>query len=373
MGKNRVKVTILGSDYVILTEDPEQQILEMAAEVEDQINSFIESSPALSSSMASVLAALNLCDAKKKAEQSADNLRAQIKEYLQEAERGRSLSAMAQETAREAAEEARKLKTELGVIRDRLTEEASSVKQRAHQEIEEAKGETARVREEMTALKERLAQEMQTALDRAKQEIEESRALAAGHKEENERLKNQMSGEMKSEAEAHAAVQVENARLQEENAKLREQESELSARLREREDALTAELLQAQQDSAQLAGELEEFRQSNDDLKRRVAGETTAIQLQFKKDLEEAKKQVEPLMQEILLLQKQVNLLTERGEEAEREAATLRLALSRQEGSNASAVPAGAQYFSGGHQVERVDDSESTTDDLLSFFNLRQN
>lgn len=361
MGKNRVKVMILGSEYVILTEDPEQQIQEMASEVESQINSFIESSPGLSSSMATVLAALNFCDGKIKAEQSVDNLREQIKEYLHEAERGRSLSSTAQETAKAAAEEAQRLKSELQTIRKKLNDEAAAVRIQAQRDTEEARAEAEQVRQEMAALKERLVAETQAVTQRAEAEVAAAKAEAGAALKEMEQIKSRMSGGMKDDAEMMETLKKENERLRESQADM------------------SAEMERLRQANFDVEQELEEIRQGDAELQRKIAGETAAIQAQFKKDLKEAKKQVEPLMQEILHLQRQVNLLTERNEEAEREAATLRLALSSQETADEPedgdepypSVPPQTKYFTGDQEVETLDDTESTTDDLLSFFNLR--
>ena len=340
MGKNRVKVMILGSEYVILTEDPEQQIQEMAGEVENQINSFIESSPGLSSSMATVLAALNFCDGKIKAEQSVDNLRVQIKEYLHEAERGRSLSVMAKEASKEAAEEAQRLKDELEGIRKQLNEEAAAVRLQAQQDTEEARAETERMRAD----------------------ADEAKAAVSATLEEMESLKSRMSGEMKDEAEMMNALQAENEQH------------------KERQAVLNAEMERIRKVNFDMEQALAEARQDSAMSRQKIAGETAVIQAQFKKDLDEAKKQVEPLMQEILMLQRQVNQLTERSEESERAAATLRLAMSRQETTfvpeeddeRAPEAPPQGRYFAEEREDETVADTESTTDDLLSFFNLRQ-
>ena len=103
MAKNRIKISILGSDYIIASEEEENYVRQVAAETEKRIAGITRDNPRLSVTMAAVLAALDYCDEAVKATESADNLRSQIKDYLED-------SSQARMEADEARRENEKLK-----------------------------------------------------------------------------------------------------------------------------------------------------------------------------------------------------------------------------------------------------------------------
>jgi len=98
--KNRVKVVIGGESYTIVSEDEESYILQTAAGVDERMHAFLEASP-VSALQAAVLTAMNYADDCKKAEDAADNMRAQMKSYLEDASRLRAeLNDLRREMAR---------------------------------------------------------------------------------------------------------------------------------------------------------------------------------------------------------------------------------------------------------------------------------
>lgn len=113
MNKNRVQVKIGGATYTIVTEDDAQYVEALAEEVNNEIRSVCNSNPSLSITQAAVLVALDQADACKKASASADNLRVQIKDYLEESARAK----MEVEVARREVE---RLNREISNLRDRL-------------------------------------------------------------------------------------------------------------------------------------------------------------------------------------------------------------------------------------------------------------
>ena len=113
MNKNRVQVKIGGASYTIVTEDDTQYVEALAEEVNNEIRSVCNSNPSLSITQAAVLVALDQADACKKASASADNLRVQIKDYLEESARAK----MEVEVARREVE---RLNREISNLRDRL-------------------------------------------------------------------------------------------------------------------------------------------------------------------------------------------------------------------------------------------------------------
>lgn len=82
MNKNKVHVKIGGASYTIVTEDEAEYVETLADEISENMRAIINSNPSLSMTQAAVLVALDNADASKKATASADNLRAQIKDYL---------------------------------------------------------------------------------------------------------------------------------------------------------------------------------------------------------------------------------------------------------------------------------------------------
>lgn len=89
MEKNRVSIKICGSSYTILTEDDTAYVEELAELIDSEMKGVAQSSPSLSTTQCAVLVALDQADACKKATASADNLRAQIKDYLEDSARAR--------------------------------------------------------------------------------------------------------------------------------------------------------------------------------------------------------------------------------------------------------------------------------------------
>lgn len=79
----RVIVTIDGKSYTIVAEEDEGYI-QRSAELVDRSIAETKASGRLSSVDSAVLAALNIADKYFKAQQSSDNMRAQIKSYAEE-------------------------------------------------------------------------------------------------------------------------------------------------------------------------------------------------------------------------------------------------------------------------------------------------
>ncbi|MBQ2092595.1 MAG: cell division protein ZapA [Clostridia bacterium] len=87
MEKNKVKVSICGTDYYITTEDDPKYVLELANGLDERLTKIVHENTRLSITQAAILASLDYADTAKKATDTADNLRAQIKEYLEDSAR----------------------------------------------------------------------------------------------------------------------------------------------------------------------------------------------------------------------------------------------------------------------------------------------
>ena len=82
---NRIKVNICGKEYSLKTAENASYVLNLAAELESKINNMVNSGNGVSVQTAAILIALSAMDDANKAHQSVDNIRTQIKQYVDEA------------------------------------------------------------------------------------------------------------------------------------------------------------------------------------------------------------------------------------------------------------------------------------------------
>ena len=87
--QNRVKITINGVHYFIATSEPEDYVLGLAQELDEQIKGILEKNSNISFNDVMVLCAMNYVDAYKRSEENADRMRTQISEYLEDAAKAR--------------------------------------------------------------------------------------------------------------------------------------------------------------------------------------------------------------------------------------------------------------------------------------------
>lgn len=129
MNRNRVKVTICGTDYFLFANDTEEYVQNIAREVERQMEELMRSSTRISLTSAAVLTAMTCCDEELKAANTADELRAQMKQYIADSARSRSEVA-------ESRREIDALRAQVQDLNDRLTalSEKSAADARAHME-----------------------------------------------------------------------------------------------------------------------------------------------------------------------------------------------------------------------------------------------
>ena len=85
---NRVTVNICGEDYTLVAEENTAYMEQVAALVDKKMGEVIDGAK-VGRSDAAVLAAVNLADELLKSEQAAENLRRQVKGYLDEAAQAR--------------------------------------------------------------------------------------------------------------------------------------------------------------------------------------------------------------------------------------------------------------------------------------------
>lgn len=113
MGKNRIKLVIGGVDYYISSDDEAEYLKEVADEVDKKMERVLKENNKISITMAAVLTALEYCDLYKKSEESADNLRVQIKEYLEDSARARMEADVARKEVERLERDAQGLRARL--------------------------------------------------------------------------------------------------------------------------------------------------------------------------------------------------------------------------------------------------------------------
>lgn len=110
MPTNKIRLEICGSTYVICTTDPEDYTLSLAQKLDKAMNEILTATPQASVTTAAVMTGLAYLDELEKSSASADNMRGQIKDYLEDAAKARL-------EAEEARRELERLRRELSYLR----------------------------------------------------------------------------------------------------------------------------------------------------------------------------------------------------------------------------------------------------------------
>ena len=82
--KNRVSVTIGGRDYTLVAVEEEPYVKKVAEHVDQKVKEMMETAH-LSVTDAAIMTAVNIADDYFKMVETSENLRSQLKEYLEEA------------------------------------------------------------------------------------------------------------------------------------------------------------------------------------------------------------------------------------------------------------------------------------------------
>lgn len=97
MPSQKVRLEICGSTYVVSTNDSAEYLLGLAEKLDEDMNEILAEAPNASVTSAAVITALGYLDQASKNASGADNMRAQLQSYLEDAAK-----------AKQAAEEARR-------------------------------------------------------------------------------------------------------------------------------------------------------------------------------------------------------------------------------------------------------------------------
>ena len=115
MSKNRIKLNIYGSECVISSDDSESYVRSIGDEVEKAMEDILTKNERISITMAAIITALSYCDEAHKASGGADNLRSQIRDYLEDSSRART-------ETEEAKREIDRMRREIQMLRARLAQ-----------------------------------------------------------------------------------------------------------------------------------------------------------------------------------------------------------------------------------------------------------
>jgi len=85
MEKTKVQLTICGVDYVLLGAKSAEYMYELGAELNEQMLRLMRENSRVSATQAAVLCALGHLDELREAQTTAENLRARIQDYLEDA------------------------------------------------------------------------------------------------------------------------------------------------------------------------------------------------------------------------------------------------------------------------------------------------
>lgn len=145
MPVTKVKLTICGSNYIVSTTDSEEYVNQLAERLDNDMTEIMTQNPSASVAASAVISALSYLDELNKNASSTDNMRAQIKDYLEDA-------AKAKLDAEHARRQVEKLTAELEALKAKqAAAEAAAqaaAKAEAAAEAEPAAGEETPANEE---------------------------------------------------------------------------------------------------------------------------------------------------------------------------------------------------------------------------------
>lgn len=110
MPVTKVKLTICGSSYIVSTTDSEEYVNQLAERLDNDMTEIMTQNPSASVAASAVISALSYLDELNKNASSTDNMRAQIKDYLEDA-------AKAKLEAENARRQVEKLTAELEALK----------------------------------------------------------------------------------------------------------------------------------------------------------------------------------------------------------------------------------------------------------------
>lgn len=183
--KNIVGVRIYNRPFNLSTDDSEAYIKKIAAMVDEKVKGIVSAAPNTNIIDAAILAALEAVDERQKALSTIDNLRTQIKDYVDDAGEARLKCDEAQKQLRELKIKCDELEKEVEIRRmfnKKLEAEAAVAAAKAKEAEETAKAKAAEEAEKAKKQAEEDAIKAQR-IERAAKALEEAKAAAAAKAE----------------------------------------------------------------------------------------------------------------------------------------------------------------------------------------------
>ncbi len=113
--ENKVKITICGKEYSLQTDERPAYVQQLAGRLDHKITEMMENNDTLSLSSAAILVGLSLMDDSYKTTSDMDNIRGEIRNYVEEAGTARAEADSLRRELEEREREIETLKTELGL------------------------------------------------------------------------------------------------------------------------------------------------------------------------------------------------------------------------------------------------------------------
>ena len=111
--ENKVKITICGKEYSLQTDERPAYVQQLAGRLDHKITEMMENNDTLSLSSAAILVGLTLMDDSYKTTSDMDNIRGEIRNYVEEAGMARAEADSLRKELEEREREIEALKTEL--------------------------------------------------------------------------------------------------------------------------------------------------------------------------------------------------------------------------------------------------------------------
>lgn len=144
MPVTKVKLTICGSNYIVSTTDSEEYVNQLAERLDTDMTEIMTQNPSASVAASAVISALSYLDELNKNASSTDNMRAQIKDYLEDAAKAKLESENARRQVEKLTAELNALKAQQAAAAQAAAEQAALLEKAE----EAAAGEETAVSEE---------------------------------------------------------------------------------------------------------------------------------------------------------------------------------------------------------------------------------
>ncbi len=113
MGKNKISISVAGSEFVVSTDAERDYTISLAETVDSKIRALMTGNPKLNVGLAAILCALDLCDENEKNKESCARLRDEIRLYLEQLEEANQ---------RSRSEQLERLERENDLLRNQLAQ-----------------------------------------------------------------------------------------------------------------------------------------------------------------------------------------------------------------------------------------------------------